>query len=244
MTAFGSGDGPHLEEDTPATAPADPSGGRLGARVRAPTLPPYPAGLHALALDRGRNTLLYVPSGYRGDAATPLAVLMHGAGGNARGGIDPFLAVADAAGVLLLAPQSAASTWDVIVGSFGPDVRLLDDALAHVFARHSVDANHLAIGGFSDGASYALSLGLTNGNLFSHVIAFSPGFAAPGATCGRPNIYITHGTNDQVLPIDMTSRRLRPRLERAGYDVVYHEFCGGHVVPTDRAKSGLNWFLH
>ncbi|OBF17413.1 hypothetical protein A5725_23910 [Mycobacterium kubicae] len=113
MTAFGSGDGPHLEEDTPATAPADPSGGRLGARVRAPTLPPYPAGLHALALDRGRNTLLYVPSGCREDAATPLAALMHGAGGDARGGIDPFLAVADAAGVLLLAPQSAASTWDV-----------------------------------------------------------------------------------------------------------------------------------
>jgi phospholipase/carboxylesterase len=28
-------------------------------------------------------------------------------------------------------------------------------------------------------ASYALSLGIANGNLFSHVLAFSPGFLAP-----------------------------------------------------------------
>ncbi len=30
--------------------------------------------------------------------------------------------------------------------------------------------------GFSDGASYALSLGVPNGDLFTHIVAFSPGF--------------------------------------------------------------------
>jgi phospholipase/carboxylesterase len=34
----------------------------------------------------------------------------------------------------------------------------------------------VALGGFSDGASYALSLDLTNGDLFASLIAFSPGF--------------------------------------------------------------------
>jgi predicted esterase len=35
----------------------------------------------------------------------------------------------------------------------------------------------LAVSGFSDGASYALSIGPANGDLFTHVMAFSPGFA-------------------------------------------------------------------
>ncbi|OBJ53131.1 hypothetical protein A9W95_18890 [Mycobacterium sp. 1423905.2] len=213
------------------------------SRISPPLLPPEPAGLHELTVDGGRKVLLYVPSGYRLTTAAPLAVLLHGAGGNARGGIDPFLGFADGCGVLLLAPESTASTWDVIVGSFGPDVRLVNSALSHVFTHYAVDVNHVAIGGFSDGASYALSLGLTNGDLFTHVIAFSPGFAAPGDTVGRPAVFIAHGTHDQVLPIDMTSRRLRPRLERAGYDVAYQEFSGGHLVPAERARSALDWFL-
>jgi phospholipase/carboxylesterase len=89
----------------------------------------------------------------------------------------------------------------------------------------------VALGGFSDGASYALSLGLTNGDLFTHLIAFSPGFMAPGGEVGRPRCYVAHGTRDAVLPIDRCSRRLVPVLERAGYAVRYHEFDGPHTVP-------------
>jgi predicted esterase len=173
----------------------------------------------------------------------PFALLMHGAGGDARGGIDPLLRFADAAGLLLLAPDSRDVTWDVIMRSFGPDIEVMDRALGHVFARYNIDADRLAIGGFSDGASYALSVGLTNGDLFTHVIAFSPGFASPGEVVGQPRIFITHGVGDQVLPIDRTSRRLQPRLRGAGYQVVYEEFPGGHAVPVDRAQRALDWLL-
>jgi predicted esterase len=243
MIRSGSGDRPHLEDAAPATTPAYPSGGRLRSRPRAPTLPPEPPGLRELDFGRRTGGLLYVPTGYRGDNPAPLAVLLHGAGGNARGGIDPWLPFADDAGLLLLAPESLRATWDVIVGSSGQDLTIIDRGLAHVFARYVVDPNHLGIGGFSDGASYALSVGLINGDLFTHVIAFSPGFAAPGQKVGRPAIYITHGVDDRVLPIDRTSRSLRPRLEREGYPVVYEEFSGGHAVPKHRAASGLDWFL-
>ncbi|HEX2054744.1 MAG TPA: alpha/beta hydrolase-fold protein, partial [Actinomycetota bacterium] len=222
---------PNLEESQPSTVASDPAGGRLGARPGDPTQPPAQPGLHQLGFGTGRDGLLYVPAAYRPDIPAPLVVLLHGAGGDARGGIDILLGLADEAGTLLLAPDSRDRTWDVIVSRFGPDVSFLDRALTSVFERYRVDPRRIAVGGFSDGASYALSIGLTNGDLFGHVLAFSPGFTAPGDLVGEPKIYISHGTDDRVLPISRTSRRIVPMLEREGYDVLYEEFSGGHVVP-------------
>lgn len=104
-----------------------------------------------------------------------------------------------------------------------------------------MDPARLAITGFSDGASYALSLGLTNGDLFSRVLAFSPGFAAPADRQGAPRIFISHGTADAVLPIDRCSRRIVPRLEQAGYDVTYVEFDGPHTVPPEIQRAAVDW---
>lgn len=169
--------------------------------------------------------------------------MLHGAGGNAQHGVGLLQALADAAGLILLAPESRRQTWDVIMGGYGPDVSYLDRALAQTFARYAVDPTRIAVGGFSDGASYALSLGITNGDLFSHLIAFSPGFMAPAAQEGAPRLFISHGTRDQVLPIGPCSRRIVPQVERAGYDVLYHEFDGPHTVPPDIARQAVDWFL-
>ncbi len=130
----------------------------------------------------------------------------------------------------------------MLVGSYGPDVRFLDRALEQAFGRLAVDEGRLAVGGFSDGASYALSLGLTNGDLFTHVIAFSPGFSAPAERRGEPPIFVSHGTRDEVLPIGRASRRIVPRLEREGYEVTYREFDGPHAVPEAVAREALGWF--
>jgi predicted esterase len=170
--------------------------------------------------------------------------MLHGAGGTAERGLAPFRDVADEAGVMLLAIDSRRRTWDVIVGKFGPDVAFIDEALALVFERYAVDAAHLAVEGFSDGASYALSLGITNGDLFTHIVAFSPGFVvADGGQEGQSRLFISHGTRDEVLPIDRCSRRIVPLMERAGYDVRYREFDGGHTVPPEIAYEALTWLV-
>ena len=168
-------------------------------------------------------------------------LLLHGAGGSARQGLDLLLSVADEHRLLLVAPKSTASSWDMIVEGFGPDVRRIDRILEQVLDAYPVE--RMVIGGFSDGASYALTLGLTNGDLFDSVLAFSPGFAAPLVTHGQPHMFVSHGTDDRVLPIDPCSRRLVPRLESLGYRVGYEEFDGGHEVPDQvvrRAMSGLS----
>jgi phospholipase/carboxylesterase len=130
-------------------------------------------------------------------------------------------------------------TWDVIRGGYGPDVRFIDQALAAVFARFAVGS--VAVSGFSDGASYALSIGLANGDLFGHVLAWSPGFMAPAEAVGRPRVFVSHGTDDRVLSIDRCSRRLVPVLRAEGYDVRYDEFAGGHMVPPGILAASLDW---
>jgi predicted esterase len=145
--------------------------------------------------------------------------------------------------LLVLAVGSREQTWDALLDSYGPDVSCIDQALAFTFRHYAVDPSHLAIGGFSDGASYALSLGLINGDLFRQIIAFSPGLMVPGKRHGAPFIYVSHGTHDDVLPINLCSRRIVPQLQRWGYDVHYHEFDGTHTIPLPIAREAAIWFL-
>ena len=97
--------------------------------------------------------------------------------------------------------------------------------------------------GFSDGASYALSIGLANGDLFTSVLGFSPGIVVPGQRAGKPPIFISHGRQDQILPIDECSRRIVPELQGEGYQVTYREFDGPHMVPPEVASEAMQWFM-
>lgn len=198
-------------------------------------------GVHKLGLggSSGRDGELYIPD--TDDWPAPLLVAFHGAGGVATHTVRVFLPLADSLGAVVLAPESRAQTWDVILGGFGPDVEFLDVALRHVVEQCEIDAERVFIGGFSDGASYALSIGVSRGDLYSSVVAFSPGFCRPMGEIGKPDVYVSHGVTDPILPIDATSRRLAPLLEQMGYEVTYREFDGGHVVPQPILAEAAEW---
>lgn len=218
----------------------DPESGHLVSRpgevVFAPRIGTSPLGLGAT-----RDGLIFVPTTYRPGVPHPLLVTLHGAGGDAYGGMQPFIAFAESAGAVMLSPDSRESTWDRRFGSFGADSRFIDNALSDTYLRCTVDPTRIAIAGFSDGASYALSLGLTNGDLFTQLLAFSPGFMVPNVWRGQPRVYIAHGTRDTVLPIDTASRVFVPRLRNRGYDVTYNEFDGTHQLPPAVASSAFVW---
>jgi phospholipase/carboxylesterase len=217
------------------------AGPRLTARPGAPT-GSITVGEQPLGLSNdGRDGLLYVPAGYVATKPAPLVLMLHGATGSARGALRPFRELADDAGVVLLAPESRGTTWDAIRGDYGIDIAFIDRALESVFERVAVDPARLTIEGFSDGATYAIGVGLTNGDLFQRVIAFSPGFVLPIDPHAKPRMFISHGTRDQILPIDQCSRRIVPELQRARYEVQYREFDGPHAVPPDIAKEALAW---
>lgn len=192
-----------------------------------------------------RDGILYVPD--TAEPGAPVLVFLHGATGSGRAHLRAVLAAADRYGVVLVAPDSRrASTWDLIAeGGFGPDVAFLDRVLDAVVddLDLDVDTARLALGGVSDGASYALSLGLANGDVFPTVLAFSPGFLVVPGAVGTPRVYVSHGTADGILPIDACSRSFVPALRDAGYDVRFDEFDGGHTVPPQISDAAVRWWL-
>ncbi len=230
-----------MREDKPGSGQAADQGALL-ARPRA-TVGAAPLGLHPLGLAAGRDGVIYVPASYQPEQPAPLALMLHGAGGAAARTLDPLRDLADAVGLILVVPDSRGRTWDRLLGAYGPDIAFIDRALQQVFERYAVDPARVAIGGFSDGASYALSVGLANGDLCTHVIAFSPGFMSPPRQQGRPRLFISHGVADTILPIERCSRRLVPTLRGAGYDLHYHEFDGPHTVPPEIAREAVEWFV-
>jgi phospholipase/carboxylesterase len=235
---------PTENADSPdAHSPNAYSQGILTARPAANPPGQAASGTRKLGMGAARDGLLRIPGLLPADRPAPLLVMLHGARGSASNVIPIVADGAEAHGVIVLAPDSRGATWDVIRKDYGEDVAFLDRALAEVFRTCVIDPARIAIAGFSDGASYALSLGLINGGLFRHILAFSPGFALPTQTGNPPSILISHGREDAVLPIERCGRRIAVRLRSLGYAVEYREFAGGHVVPTDMVEAAFRRFL-
>lgn len=196
-------------------------------------------GLHALGIDAARDTLLFVPASYRADTPTPLFVALHGAGGSAAAMTGaPALADLEDFGIAMLAPTSRNITW-----SFdGADVAFIDYALEWTFRRLNVDPARLTLGGFSDGASVGLSLGLANGDLFPSVLGFSAGFLRDLPPVGKPGVFMSHGRQDPVLPFS-GAEAIVARLRADGYTVDFVPFDGEHTVTSAVARQAYAWML-
>lgn len=213
--------------------------GRLTARPRrgvTTTLGSGPLGLGA----GGRDGVIQMPSA-AAQTKVPLLVFLHGATQSGAGVLRRIGPAAEQSGIAIVAPDSRRRTWDAIGGAFGEDVEFLNRVLELVFARLDVDPLRIAIGGFSDGASYALSLGLANGDLFSRIAACSPGFIVQAPARGRPPVFVSHGLSDHILPIDQCSRVIVPRLRSMGYEVTFREFDGRHELPPEIASEAARW---
>ena len=214
--------------------------GRLKARPKA-GVRTTATGKTALRLGTGRDGLLVMPANVP-DAPMPLFVLLHGANGSAERQLARFGSIPNDSGVAVLAIDSRSRTWDAIMGlGFSADVEFINLALEKVFGLVAVDPKRLTIGGFSDGATYGLSLGLFNGDLFTKIVAFSTGFLFPGSRHGKPRVFMSHGTSDDILPIDQCGRPVAADLRKHGYDVTFREFAGKHEVPPAIATEAFGW---
>jgi phospholipase/carboxylesterase len=197
-------------------------------------------GAYDLTLGNGQAARLHVTPG-AGPRA--LIVALHGSGGTPAGAIEAFSGAWGEPGLALIAPASKGQTWSILRSEQDLDLESVNLALAKAYERCTIDPRRIAIGGFSDGATYALTLGVSNGDLFPAVIAFSPGGVVAGEQRGFPRFFVSHGTRDSVLPIARAGDAVVKKLRSAGYSVTYRRFRGDHEVSAATSKAAVRWFL-
>lgn len=225
----------------PLSPTVDHEHGHLAARPGTPTQACWDPGTHTLDIGADREPVFYLPESWDGETPLGLVVVYHGAGGSAANWQSPQSAADRLGSFAVLLMQSDAPTWDLVRGGWGRDVAATDRALEEVFDHCTFDPTRIAFVGFSDGASYALSLGLSNAALVRQVIAFSPGFERSQRQEPHARVFISHGTHDDVLPINQTGRPIVEALSAAGYDVTFTEFDGGHEVPPQISAAAYDW---
>jgi len=231
--------------------PAAAAGPALTAS--APATPLASSDKRSGVLSLAGGAYAYLPKGRTG-APAPVLLALHGAGGQASDVLASFRDAADANGIVLVIPQSTKGTWDMIEDlksrlgvelnvqpRYGKDLKAIDAALADLFTKVSVDPARVGIMGFSDGATYALSVGTANPQLFKRVIAFSPGPAFLGKSAPDQFVFISHGENDKVLPF-ASARGHAAKLRVRKVPVEFEKFDGGHEVPRAIKEKAMAFF--
>jgi predicted esterase len=188
----------------------------------------------------------------------PLLVLLHGAGRDRLGMIQHFEAEADKRGIVLLAPTSRGPTWDAVgiaervpspdsplankmSRSFDTsrDSKRVDAAIANLAKIVPVDRSRTVLAGFSDGATFALAMGMSRYEQFAAVIAWSPGIPieTEGPARGR-RVFVSHGRQDPLLSFETTCAGIVPLLRNEGAAVTFLPFDGVHEAPP-RVKDAF-----
>ena len=187
------------------------------------------------------------------EGQAPLLIQLHGVGSNERDLfefaelLDPRFVVVSARAPLIAGPDSFA-WFDVRFLPQGnvinvEQLRASRDALVQFIgeatAAYQADPQRVYLLGFSQGGMIGLTLALTHPALVAGVAAMSarlppqvvPWFAPKEEIAGMP-LLMTHGTEDQVIPI-RDARETRTLLADLPVDLEYHEYEMGHqVTPT------------
>ena len=215
-------------------------------------------------IERGtQRAALFTPDEIEPGRRYPLLAVLHGAGRREELLMKAYRGEAQRRQALFLVPRSYHMTWDLIVAatqgaaatsadgspSARPDLDFLEYAYDLIFRRYPVDSGRLGLVGYSDGASYALSVGLSNPHLFRAVMGWAAGFvaieneaAAPGVP--RPAVLVEYGTHDELFPFEQVAVPMREQLEAFGCNVTFRVDQGGRHWPSSEfQEEALDWFF-
>lgn len=120
---------------------------------------------------------------------------------------------------------------------------LIIDKIKKISKDYNCDDERITLIGFSQGAILGFSVALMNNNLIKNLVALS-GYVEEKiidfSSMSFPNIYISHGINDDVIP-HLDSKKTLQLLNKNKINYDYYEFNQGHGVNMDNLNSFLKW---
>jgi phospholipase/carboxylesterase len=189
---------------------------------------------------------MYVPERYDPARAWPLVIALHGGSGIGDDFLWTWVTEARSRGFMVMAPTSLGSTWSMMGDDI--DAPALQHLFNYVCEHWNVDRTRVLLTGLSDGATYALLVGLQPDMPFTALAPVSGvlhPFNFENGNMERARgkrIYLVHGALDWMFPI-ATARFAYQELERAGADIVFREIADlSHTYPRDENDRILTWF--
>ncbi|SRR5581483_3076006 len=194
--------------------------------------------------------VLKVPSRRPDIDELPLVVVLHGRGADANDLSDlaPYLGE-DYRFVFPNAPKpfqpmpgySFGYTWfdgwPADHMSLTASRKLLLQFLREITARYPAPPGKVVLSGFSQGGLMSIDAGFrTEVELAGIVVMSGALYEQDLPPFRRLPVLITHGTEDDVIPI-LAAQRARSVLEEQGVDVEYHEFLMGHQVSEESMRT-------
>lgn len=132
-------------------------------------------------------------------------------------------------------------------GSFLASVDALDDLVDQACEQHGMRRDEAVVGGFSQGASLTMAVGLRRGDRTrpAGVLCLS-GFLpdVPGLEwdweAELPPVLVQHGTYDPMIPVQR-GRAAAHALAQHGVPTVYGEYPMGHQVALESVEQAAQW---
>jgi phospholipase/carboxylesterase len=184
---------------------------------------------------------LYVPENYYTERPLPLVVALHGGYGHGRDFLWTWLREARSRGFALLSPTSIGTTWSIT--SIDDDAGTLKRHMEEVYARINIDRSRILVTGMSDGATFALCLGLREASWFTAIAPVSGVLSLTDiADAKGRRIYWVHGALDWIFPMSRAVFACQA-LKDAGADVKLKVIQDlSHAYPREENDGILTWF--
>lgn len=201
----------------------------------------------------GMQTFIHLPPGYDPKKPCPLIISLHGAGGNGQNlreawvrGDTEWSARAKATCIV------AAPTWQPARWWLWPQSKDIVTLLDELKDSYNVDTNRVLLGGFSNGAHSAWSVGIKQPSLFT---ALGPSAGLPIAEAGQGMdlemiaalgnlpVHLVHSADDRICPAN-AAQQILARYKKLGYDNIVHKQypSGGHVAHREYWGEIFKWF--
>lgn len=194
---------------------------------------------------------------------TPLVILLHGVGSNEKdlfSFADQFpenFMVISVRAPFEVGPDSYA--WYEVDFSTGKPVINKEKAeksrililqfIDHLKEKYKFDNKQVYLCGFSQGAIMSYSVGLTGPDKIKGIAILSgrlleevKPLIKPGAQLKQLNVFISHGTNDNVLGVHY-AQSSNSYLKELGINSTYKEYPEGHTISNAMIADLLKWLI-